>query len=463
MNDKDLKNKIKTSFASETPDLRSRIIESCKNDSREKDELKERVIVTNKKRRAPIYVKVASLVASFLIVFIIGAAVGNLLEFSAQDSGEDTELANVFIDVNPSIELQVNTENRVAACAPGNEDAKKILGDMNLIGTDIKTALNAVIGSMYMNGYLTSGANSMLVSVDASSEKFTGLLTNIVDNVNDIVQKSGITCSIVAQDVSKDEETETHAKENSVSLGKMSLINKIIEGLDDYSEKDRGELSKVAIGELNAIYAIMKEGEADKDEDNAEGETPEAPSKPESDGDKNESGKPPKDENDKDEDRKDPDMSPSGSDIISGVLDNLYTDKDKALELVLSYLSEKLGSDLLFSDIKENTVKVNYRPVRENGSFALKLIYEITVKIGSDQYELEIDPEAQTVKEKASFIPERDEDAHGTEQGENEDRSDHTPDNKDREEGVPTSPEHGEDQDPEDGEDIDRFTEKDRH
>lgn len=47
-----------------------------------------------------------------------------------------------------------------------NDDAKVILEGMDLKGSGINVAVNALIGSMVKNGYIDELANSILISVD---------------------------------------------------------------------------------------------------------------------------------------------------------------------------------------------------------------------------------------------------------------------------------------------------------
>ena len=52
-----------------------------------------------------------------------------------------------------------------------NRDAEGILDGMDLAGTDLKVAVNALIGSMYTNGYISENQNSVLVSVKSDSQE----------------------------------------------------------------------------------------------------------------------------------------------------------------------------------------------------------------------------------------------------------------------------------------------------
>ena len=76
----------------------------------------------------------------------------------------------VSLDANPSIELKVSTSEKVLVCTPLNEDAKAILADMgdgaDLKGAKLDVAVNAIVGSLVRNGYLSGMAAALVISVE---------------------------------------------------------------------------------------------------------------------------------------------------------------------------------------------------------------------------------------------------------------------------------------------------------
>ena len=77
----------------------------------------------------------------------------------------DNSVAVIGIDVNPSLELSINSKNKVIGVNTNNEDGKKVLGDMNLKGSNVDVAVNAIFGSMVKNGYINENDNSVLISM----------------------------------------------------------------------------------------------------------------------------------------------------------------------------------------------------------------------------------------------------------------------------------------------------------
>lgn len=77
----------------------------------------------------------------------------------------DNSVAVIGIDVNPSLELSINSKNKVVSVNTNNEDGKKVLGDMDLKGSNVDVAVNAIFGSMVKNGYINENDNSVLISM----------------------------------------------------------------------------------------------------------------------------------------------------------------------------------------------------------------------------------------------------------------------------------------------------------
>ena len=139
----------------------------------------------------------------------------------------------VSLDVNPSIELKVNSSEKVLVCTPLNEDAKAILADMSngadLKGAKLDVAVNAIVGSLVRNGYLDSISSAIMISVEdkdtARAEKLQRELTSTVDGV---LQTSESRASVLTQTLTQDAGREQQARENSISTGKAALVNRVL-------------------------------------------------------------------------------------------------------------------------------------------------------------------------------------------------------------------------------------------
>ena len=139
----------------------------------------------------------------------------------------------VSLDVNPSIELKVNKNEKVLSCTPLNDDAKAVLSDMgngaDLKGAKLDVAVNAIVGSLVRNGYLNSISSAIMISVEdkdtARAEKLQRELTSTVDGV---LQTSESRASVLTQTLTQDAGLTQQARENNISTGKAALVNRVL-------------------------------------------------------------------------------------------------------------------------------------------------------------------------------------------------------------------------------------------
>lgn len=271
MNKRDLKKMIVDSYKAETPALASKIIVSCKAEQQES----ATASATQSEYSAEpplhfsIMLKRVAAVAACLILLVTVIITGLLPK---DDNGAIVPVTEaetfIYIDVNPSIELQMDSENKVLKCLAGNEDAFIIISDLKLEGVDMNTAIALIMESMQATGYLTEDSNSILVSIQAKDNDTTKfLLSGITNSINTICEKSGLECSIIAQGVQVDEALKKRAQEKGVSVGKMHLVDKIVDGIEDFNAEDALELVEMSIKELNLVYATKP------DKDNSEGDS----------------------------------------------------------------------------------------------------------------------------------------------------------------------------------------------
>ena len=91
----------------------------------------------------------------------------------------DNSVAVIGIDVNPSLELSINSKNKVVSVNTNNEDGKKVLGDMDLKGSNVDVAVNAIFGSMVKMGYINENDNSILISMVEGNYDVDKLASNV--------------------------------------------------------------------------------------------------------------------------------------------------------------------------------------------------------------------------------------------------------------------------------------------
>lgn len=164
--------------------------------------------------------------------------------------------STIGIDVNPSITVTVNKKEKVLDVTANNDDAKIILEGMDIAGSDINVAINALIGSMVKNGYIDELANSILISVDnPNSAESEALRQKIVDELNAFIN-SGNNISVVSQSITSSSDKEALANSYGISVGKLELIEKLIAKNNLYTYE---ELKNLSINELNLLLGSTTE------------------------------------------------------------------------------------------------------------------------------------------------------------------------------------------------------------
>ena len=156
--------------------------------------------------------------------------------------------ATIYLDVNPSVRLEVDRREKVTRATPGNRDGEVILEDMDLKRADLDVAVNALLGSMVKHGYLTEAQDIVLLSVESPDrERAQALRLRLTGEINacmDTLLGSG---AILGQDVEWDETLEKLAKEYGITPGKAALIRKLVAADPGLNY---GELAGLSMNEL---------------------------------------------------------------------------------------------------------------------------------------------------------------------------------------------------------------------
>ena len=212
MNYDPIEAKLKSALQKATPDILDDILEGC---DREKGQ-----VISMEKRKNKKLSRILSIAAVFVLLI---AGVFLYKNFTGSDAA-----ALVSIDVNPSIELEVDADERLIIARALNDDGKKVLSGMKLEGTDLNTGVNAIVGSMLKNGYIDELRNSVLVSVSGDGSIDTAALeAKLMQEVSSALDGAG---AVVAQNLDDiDDDTRKLAERYGISVGKAAFIEKIIE------------------------------------------------------------------------------------------------------------------------------------------------------------------------------------------------------------------------------------------
>ena len=232
---------LRSSMEKLTPDEFPAILGDCKE---RKDKKMDNIttIKPNKRKHVLRYIAAA---AAFLL--IVGCAFGLIRNADAKNV-----YTTVMIDVNPSVQINANKNERVLSVTPLNRDGEVIIGELDFSGSTIDVAVNAVIGSMLKHGYITETRNAILISVMSKDKaEAAELNSKLYTEVNKQLSDSAIDASVLSQDMT-DSNTESNrlADEYGISCGKAQLIDTIITSGHPYTFE---ELAHMSISALNGI------------------------------------------------------------------------------------------------------------------------------------------------------------------------------------------------------------------
>ena len=237
MTEREINEKIRQAYNHTTPDVWDAVLSDCK-------EQKGCVLVMETAKKKKTWFKQLSGIAACLCL-IAGAAFG-IWNYQINHTVDTT----VSLDVNPSIEVQVNQKERVIDVIPLNDDGKVIIGDMDFSGSDLNVTVHAIIGSMLQNGYLNELTNSLLISVDNNDPtRGAALQKRLMTEINKQLQTDTFSGSVLSQTVSKTDDLRQLAERYSIT-GKAQLIQAI---LSENSLHTFEELAPLSINELNLL------------------------------------------------------------------------------------------------------------------------------------------------------------------------------------------------------------------
>ncbi len=223
-------------------DMYSRITQSIAQEERTMSMNTTTKVPTTRKKRLTRWMGIVAAACILLVCGIFGGKyyVTNLKVDSIVD-----------IDVNPSIEICTNKKDVVLSVTAINSDAEKVLDGMKLKNTDLKVAVNAIIGSMVKQGYLIDGESSILVTVqNKDAQRATHIRNLIVSDIDASLKDNNITASVVNQTVSDSDDAKAFAEAQGISFGKATFILNLCAKDATLS---RDTLAKMSIREIAAL------------------------------------------------------------------------------------------------------------------------------------------------------------------------------------------------------------------
>ncbi len=253
MRNDDLQAKIKTAFEHAAPD----VLDSVLSDIASGNSATKPILVMGGQNNMKNTIRNLTAIAAAAVLLVGGGA-----GFAVYNNNYKVA-STISLDVNPSIEITANKKEDVLAVTALNDDGRKIIGDMDFSGSSIDVTVNALIGSMLREGYLSDLANSILISVDDDDANHGAQLQKkLADDVNAILQGNAFDGAVLSQTITKNSDAWTLADEYGITAGKAQLVSEIVAGNPVHTFE---ELAPLSINELNLLStgaAVMTTAES---------------------------------------------------------------------------------------------------------------------------------------------------------------------------------------------------------
>lgn len=161
----------------------------------------------------------------------------------------------IDLDVNPSIEITINSRDRVLQVKGLNEEAREVLAGTDYRTWDVRDAVGDLVLRLNDRQYISRDQRTVLLSVESKSpEKTERIKKELSASIEAALAGTEIQPLVVRQSRPKDHGLQKKANEYHISSGKMRLVEEAARKAPD---RDERELAGSAVDEL---YRLLRNG-----------------------------------------------------------------------------------------------------------------------------------------------------------------------------------------------------------
>jgi len=159
----------------------------------------------------------ASVAAVFLFVLF-----GWMLQVTIPDS-------RIYLDVNPSIEIVTNRQNKVIDLIADNLDGRRITSDLDYKGKTLYEVTDEILDRMMDESYLVKDREYLLLSVYNKDENKAEQQKQSLDRrIHEHLQEKELQPIVLLQKLDKTSTIEKYAEEYGISISRMTFIRNLI-------------------------------------------------------------------------------------------------------------------------------------------------------------------------------------------------------------------------------------------
>ena len=179
-----------------------------------------------------------SLAACLAVVCLAGA--GHHLYF--------TPASYIYLDINPSVRLDLNCFERVIDVVPLNEDAETLLADSTIGKGKVSDCMSAIVSACREQNYLNEDNTDVEVSVRTDNAR----LETVVEDTSSAIQQENLEVSVYQMDESENES----AIEHHISAKRLRAVRAYTEQFGGTLEENLQQLQGLSSDE---IYQKIRE------------------------------------------------------------------------------------------------------------------------------------------------------------------------------------------------------------
>ena len=167
------------------------------------------------------------LLVIILLVFTVFVLLGIFFinRQKKEDIFDSTIVSTITIDINPSLEVNLNKDNIVVSVNALNEDSKVIVSNKIFSEEKFEVVMEELIDSLKENNYLSNDNNTILINVDSKNNQLSNLVKN---ETNKILNNKQIQAELIMQQVEITEELKKIATDNNITISKAYYISEQI-------------------------------------------------------------------------------------------------------------------------------------------------------------------------------------------------------------------------------------------
>ena len=162
----------------------------------------------------------------------------------------------VYLDVNPSLQIETNRQDQVIRLSGLDEESQTLIAGLDYKGKDLEAVASELLDRLVLGDYVSSSEPAILLSVyNEDPEKRDRQLSELDQAIHAYLKSLKIQPIVLTQPLDPTQTLTDYAEANQISVSKMTLIRNMIL-LDP--ELKAEDLAKLTLEQLIQVSSKVK-------------------------------------------------------------------------------------------------------------------------------------------------------------------------------------------------------------